>query len=191
MGPKPNPPNFKSGSAILHQQYRVLYSLVSDVYVLIFLCENTDPYHFVPMLTRAKKALISACKGTDVSASQLTRKFTEVYFSLERVLHGDDASEPASQKIMEFTPFAPGPPTIGFNINGKIFDEGIPFRGPLPVLSAPEEIKHVEPDEVKSNSRQFFTYNPRRSSVSSKTLHANQAPPYVYIGQQQTLTPRS
>ena len=86
--------------------------------------------------------------------------------ALERVLHGEDASEPISQKILESTPFAPGPPTIGFNICGKVcieerekkrrcinslkklFDgsSGIPFRGPLPVLTIPDEPKQVEPE---------------------------------------------
>ena len=89
----------------------------------------------------------------------------------------------------------------------QLFDgsSGIPFRGPLPVLTIPDEPKQVEPEypfllifltllplsllyipslitqlsEVKSNPRQFFTYNPRRSSVSSKTLHADQASPCI------------
>ena len=37
------------------------------------------------------------------------------------MLHGEDASEPISQKLFESTPFAPGPSTIGYNINGKVW----------------------------------------------------------------------
>jgi hypothetical protein len=43
-----------------------------------------------------------------------------VHFGLERVLHGEDASEGLSLKILEYTPYAPGPPTVGFNTAGKV-----------------------------------------------------------------------
>lgn len=137
-GPKPGQPNMKSGSAVLNQQYRILYALVYEVYVVLFMHAYESPYALVPTLTRAKKALVAACKGTEVSVSQLTKRYTDAYFGLERVLHGEDAAEGSSQKVLEYSPFTPGPPVIGFNAYGKIYDGGITTKGPLPVLSIDE-----------------------------------------------------
>lgn len=45
----------------------------------------------------------------------------EVYFGLERVLHGEDGAEGVSLKILETSPFTPGPPAMGLNGFGKVY----------------------------------------------------------------------
>jgi hypothetical protein len=48
---------------------------------------------------------VNACKGTEVTATKLSKNWGEVFFALERVLNGDETTELLSPKIIELSPF--------------------------------------------------------------------------------------
>eukprot|EP00850_Spirogloea_muscicola_P006032 SM000028S10126 [mRNA] locus=s28:559966:564382:+ [translate_table: standard] len=77
-------------------KYRVVYRLVNSVYVLgITSADERDIFNNVfdcaATVNRAVAILVSTCRGVDVTAEKLARKYPEVYIRLDAVLAGGPA----------------------------------------------------------------------------------------------------
>eukprot|EP00850_Spirogloea_muscicola_P006328 SM000030S11337 [mRNA] locus=s30:181010:185645:+ [translate_table: standard] len=77
-------------------KYRVVYRLVNSVYVLgITSADERDIFNNVfdcaATVNRAVTILVSTCRGVDVTAEKLARKYPEVYIRLDAVLAGGPA----------------------------------------------------------------------------------------------------
>eukprot|EP00271_Cylindrocystis_brebissonii_P004688 TRINITY_DN16502_c0_g1_i1.p1 TRINITY_DN16502_c0_g1~~TRINITY_DN16502_c0_g1_i1.p1 ORF type:complete len:680 (+),score=137.66 TRINITY_DN16502_c0_g1_i1:530-2569(+) len=74
-------------------KYRVVYRLVSNVYVLGISSADQDDtsinvFRTTYVVSQAVSILVAACRGVDVTTEKLNRKYPEVYLALDAVLHG-------------------------------------------------------------------------------------------------------
>lgn len=87
-----------SGQVVVGKEskFRVVYRLVNTVYVLGItsadLDDDTNIFECAGTVNQAVSVLVAACKGVDVTADKISRKYTEVYMALDVVLHGVSAA---------------------------------------------------------------------------------------------------
>lgn len=81
-----------SGQVVLgnEEKFRVVYRLVNSVYVLGIASadEDINVFECAGTVNQAVSVLVAACKGIDVTADKITKKYTEVYMALDIVLQG-------------------------------------------------------------------------------------------------------
>ncbi|KAN0015974.1 hypothetical protein ACTFIU_005924 [Dictyostelium citrinum] len=94
-----------TGSVVVLNMYRVYYMILNELFILAISQANDNPFEGSIYLARAKRVLWSVSK--DFTTTQINKKYTEIYFALERVLFGEDGVEVLSQKISEVSPHQP------------------------------------------------------------------------------------
>lgn len=84
-------------------KFRVFYRLVNNIYVLgITSVENdqdelpANAFECAGIVNQAVSVLVAACKGVDVTADKLLRKYTEIYMALDGVMRGMSAARLAT-----------------------------------------------------------------------------------------------
>lgn len=82
-------------------KYRVFYRLVNSIYVLGITSTDQDDtvtnfFECTGMVNQAVSVLVTACKGVDVTADKLHRKYSEIYMALDVVLRGVSAARLAT-----------------------------------------------------------------------------------------------
>ncbi|KAL3698930.1 hypothetical protein R1sor_016952 [Riccia sorocarpa] len=91
-----------SGQVVVGKEskYRVVYRLVNTIYVLGITTADQDVssnvFECASTVNQAVSVLVAACKGIDVTADKLLRKYTEVYMALDVVLRGVSAARLAT-----------------------------------------------------------------------------------------------
>ncbi|GAM28837.1 hypothetical protein SAMD00019534_120130 [Acytostelium subglobosum LB1] len=91
-----------TGSIVVMNMYRVYYMILSEVFILAISHANDNPYEGSLYLARTKRLLTTYAK--EINEAQMTRKYNEIYFGMERVLFGEDASELHTSKLTEMQP---------------------------------------------------------------------------------------
>ncbi|KAJ7551620.1 hypothetical protein O6H91_06G021800 [Diphasiastrum complanatum] len=88
-----------SGQVVVGKEnrYQVVYRLVNTIYVLGITSTDQDDtvnniFECAGIVNQAVSVLVAACKGVDVTADKLHRKYTEIYMALDVVLHGISAA---------------------------------------------------------------------------------------------------
>lgn len=113
------PTAYKHGSVLLLQQYRIDYQLHHEVYAAAVTLDEDSPFEASTALNRVRaygssarllrsspRLLIASAKGLEITVAAVQRRQTELMFSLDRVLQGDDGLEMLSQKPSELAPNA-------------------------------------------------------------------------------------
>ncbi|GLT40255.1 hypothetical protein SLA2020_144050 [Shorea laevis] len=83
-----------SGQLIVgvESKYRVVYRLVNSIYVLGVTTADHDNsinvFECINIVNQAVSVIVTACRGVDVTAEKLARKYAEVYMALDIVLRG-------------------------------------------------------------------------------------------------------
>ncbi|XP_024520079.1 uncharacterized protein LOC112342462 isoform X1 [Selaginella moellendorffii] len=88
-----------SGQVVVGKEnkYRVVYRLVNTVYVLGITSAHQDDsanniFECANVVNQTVSVLVAACKGIDVNTDRVIRKYTEIYMTLDAVLHGVSAA---------------------------------------------------------------------------------------------------
>ncbi|KAM7508421.1 hypothetical protein LguiA_018874 [Lonicera macranthoides] len=83
-----------SGQVIVgvESKYRVVYRLVNSIYILGITTIDDDcvnnVFECISIVNQAVSVLVTACRGVDVTAEKLSKKYTEIYMALDLVLRG-------------------------------------------------------------------------------------------------------
>jgi len=104
-GPRSTPPNFRSGTITIFNQYTVGYSLINEIYIMAVSHVRDNPFDTLPWINKVKKILVTVCKGTEINAARLMKSWGEIFFALERTMSGEDGTEILSQKLADVSPF--------------------------------------------------------------------------------------
>jgi len=91
-----------TGSIVVLNMYRVHYMILNDIFILAISQANDNPYEGSVYLVRVKRVLWTASK--ELLVHNIMKKYTEVYFALERVLFGEDGVDVLTQRINEMQP---------------------------------------------------------------------------------------
>lgn len=91
------PPGFALGRvAALQGQYAVTYRMVNAVLILLVSDPGANAFLCLRALDAAAKVLVAACKGVDVTADRVARRYLEVHAALGGLLCGGLAELPAA-----------------------------------------------------------------------------------------------
>ncbi|EGG25413.1 hypothetical protein DFA_03662 [Cavenderia fasciculata] len=112
-----------TGSIVVLNMYRIYYMILNEIYILAISQANDNPYEGALYLARAKRVLLAVSK--ELTEVQIQRKYSEVYFALERVLFGEDGVEVLTQRLSDVQPHS-----ISNRIDGHQ-DELSPHQGSL------------------------------------------------------------
>ncbi|KAF2071997.1 hypothetical protein CYY_006686 [Polysphondylium violaceum] len=94
--------NHLTGSIVVLNMYRVHYMILNDIFILAISQANDNPYEGSVYLVRVKRVLWTVSK--ELLIHNIMKKYTEVYFALERVLFGEDGVDVLTQRINEIQP---------------------------------------------------------------------------------------
>lgn len=97
-------PAYRDG-CIETTDYRLAYTLLHDVHLVIVSHSDDNPFVHVPLLKEGKKILTTAAGGIAVTPTKLQKTQSEIHLALLRLLLGDKGSEVVTQKLLEISPF--------------------------------------------------------------------------------------
>ncbi|KAL6046306.1 hypothetical protein QOT17_022275 [Balamuthia mandrillaris] len=88
------------------ERYQVHYCAIGEVFILVISMVHANPFAGSACLLRVKSALASVCRGTEVTTLQLSKRYGEILFALERILEGGDGLDLLQQKLSDIQPHA-------------------------------------------------------------------------------------
>jgi len=82
----------RAGTFILNDHYRVQYFLLNEIYIAIFFPKDGNPFLGELPLKKTQELLVRVCKGVEVTATQIEKKYAEIYLALNNILDGTDVT---------------------------------------------------------------------------------------------------
>jgi len=187
-------PNYRFGSIIALNQYRVQFQLLNEVYIMAVNSVEDNPFELDFYVQKMKSLLISICKGLDVTTNAISRRYGEIFFALEKVVQGEDGSDVLNQKALEISPnsgtktaYVPGNPGAeqawknaisNYDKQAKSFTELSKIEFTIPTISTSEilaKYKQELPstftlDKSEKSEDKFFDQLPFNDYHNSPTL---------------------